>query len=245
MTSVIVPAYKEGHIIQRTVDELARVLDSCVPDYEIIVVDDGSPDDTCKVVTEMAARRPHVHIETYTKNHGKGYALRHGFNASQGQTIVFFDADLDIPADCIPVLLQRLDMADCDGIVGSKMHPESVVDYPWTRRAFSQAAHLFVWSLLQISVKDTQVGLKAFRRPVLERIMHLPHVDGFAFDIELLALAQKAGFKVTEGPVHIEYGHFASTVTPSSIARALMDTLGIFYRIRIKGVTFEEDNRKH
>ena len=236
MTSVIVPAFNEGHVIQKTVAELARVLDSCLPAYEIIVVNDGSSDNTSAKVAELAERDARVRLEAYSPNRGKGYALRRGFKVSRGETIVFFDADLDIPAECTRVLLELLEASDLDGIVGSKIHKDSVVHYPFARRLFSRLVHLFVWMLLRIQVKDTQVGLKVFRRPVLNHIMHLPQVDGFAFDVELLALAQKAGFNIGEGPVTIQYRQFGSTVGPSSIVRALIDTLGVFYRVRIQGV---------
>ena len=243
LTSVIVPAYNEGQVILHTLAELRRVLEESVPAYEIVVVDDGSQDNTAAIVSELAERDPHVRIESYTPNYGKGYALRRGFKATQGGTIVFFDADMDISPECISVLLERLREGGYDGVVGSKMHHESVVAYPSTRRLFSRAVHLFVWALLQIPVKDTQVGMKVFRRPVLKTIMDLPTIDGFAFDIELLALAQRAGFHIVEGPVRIEYSRFSSTVNLASVARAFLDTLGVFYRVRIKGVDLTNGNR--
>jgi hypothetical protein len=99
----------------------------------------------------------------------------------------------------------------------------------------SHAVHLLVWTLFQIPVRDTQVGLKVFRRSALDQVIHLPRVKGFAFDVELLALARRSGVQIGEGPVCIEYNNKASSVTISSVFRTLRDTLGIFYRLRIKG----------
>ena len=235
LVSVIVPAYDEGPVILHTLAELTKVLEERVPAYEIVVVDDGSMDNTAAIVSELSERDPHVRIESYAPNGGKGFALRQGFKATSGQTIVFYDADLDIPPECIPVLLELLG-GGYDGVVGSKMHRESVVSYPLTRRLLSRAAHLLVWALLRVRVSDTQVGLKVFRRPVLTTVMHLPNSNGFAFDIELLTLAQRAGFQIVEGPVRIDYTRFSSAVNLATVARALLDTLRVFYRFRIKGV---------
>jgi glycosyltransferase involved in cell wall biosynthesis len=240
--SVILPAFNEGHIIQRTLEELTAVLELSVEDHEVIVVDDGSSDNTFAAASAYAVADSRVSVVSYPENQGKGYALRKGFEESRGDTVVFFDADLDIPPWCIRVLLEQLQEDGLGGVVGSKMHKDSQVHYTVKRRILSHAVRIFVWTLFQISIKDTQVGLKVFRREVLEQIMALPRVNGFAFDIELLALARKSGAKIGEGPVCIEYVQQASTVTLRSVFRALTDAFGIFYRIRIKQTRLKGGN---
>jgi glycosyltransferase involved in cell wall biosynthesis len=197
-------------------------------------VNDGSTDDTHAAASRYAENDSRIKVVSYPENQGKGFALRQGFKASNGDTVIFFDADLDIPPACIPVLLENLETNDLGGVVGSKMHRDSDVRYSLKRKILSHAVRMFVWILFRISVKDTQVGLKVFRRQSLEPIMGLPQVKGFAFDIELLALAQKTGIKIGEGPVRIEYAQQTSTVTLLAVFRALMDAFGIFYRVRIK-----------
>jgi glycosyltransferase involved in cell wall biosynthesis len=234
LISVIVPAYDEAHIIQQTLAELTAVLESSVPHYEIVVVDDGSSDATAGLVAEVAERDPRVRIASYQPNHGKGYALRHGYGVTTGDTVVFFDSDLDIRPAGIPVLMELLQEGNYDVVVGSKRHKDSDIHYPLGRRIFSRLVHALVWMLFRVPVRDTQVGLKVFRRQVLDAVMHLPRVNGFAFDVELLVLAQRAGFRIGEGPVTINYQPSASHVGVGSTLRALTETLGAFYRMRVK-----------
>ena len=234
-TSIIIPAYNEAGVIQESLNRLIKVLDNHLESYEVIVVDDGSHDQTPELVENFANTNPRVRLVTYTPNRGKGFAIRQGFKSSKGNTVVFFDADLDIPSDCIPVLLDLKKANQVDVVVASKMHPDSQVQYPLLRRLFSRAVYFLVWVLLQIPVKDSQVGLKVFNRAALDAVMHLPRVDGFAFDIELLALIHKANFKISEGPVNIEYRTFGSTVSALSVLVALIQTFGVFYRVKIKG----------
>ncbi|MQF82919.1 glycosyltransferase, partial [SAR202 cluster bacterium AD-802-E10_MRT_200m] len=234
-TSIIIPAYNEAGVIEESLSRLIKVLDSYLESYEVIVVDDGSHDQTSELVENFASTNPKVRLVAYTPNRGKGFAIRQGFKSSKGSTVIFFDADLDIPSDCIPILLDLKKTNQVDVVVASKMHPDSQVQYPLLRKLFSRSVYFLVWMLLQIPVKDSQVGLKVFNRAALDAVMHLPRVDGFAFDIELLALIHKANFKIIEGPVKIEYRTFGSTVSALSVFVALVQTFGVFYRVRIKG----------
>jgi glycosyltransferase involved in cell wall biosynthesis len=232
LTSIIVPAYNEATVIQRSLARLTQVLEISVPNYEVIVVDDGSDDSTASLVAVIASDEPRVRLESYQPNKGKGHALRHGFSTAKGEVVVFFDGDLDIDPESVPVLIQQMEVGHYDVMVASKMHKDSQVVYPWTRRFTSRCFYLFVWLLLRIPVKDTQVGLKVFKGHVLDSVMHLPRVDGFAFDAELLALVHQAGFRIGEGPVQINYRNFSSYVGPSAIVRALADTIRVFFRMR-------------
>jgi dolichol-phosphate mannosyltransferase len=236
--SIIVPAFDESRVIARTLDQLSAMLKTLDLEYEIVVVDDGSGDDTAAVVSAAADQDTHIRLVSYSPNRGKGNALRTGFQICHGETVVFYDADLDIPVDCIPELLIFYNSDDFDGIVGSKLHPKSIVDYPIKRRILSNAVHAFIWALFRIPVADTQVGLKIFRREVLEAIVDRSTANGFAFDIELLALAQASGYRIGEGPIRIAYGQSrlsTSTVNWRSVGRTLVDTLRVFYRIKLRG----------
>lgn len=234
LTSVIVPAYDEAHIIQKSLKELIRTLEKSVADYEIIVVDDGSNDGTAQLVSDFAQSNAKILVESYGTNRGKGYALRQGFKAATGDIIVFFDGDMDIAPSGIPVLINLLGVNNYDVVVGSKRHQDSDIQYPVGRRILSRLVYAMVWVLFRMPIRDTQVGLKVFRRKVLDTVMHLPRINGFAFDIELLALAHRTGFRIGEGPVKIIYQTSASHVSFRSTLRALKETLGAFYRMRLK-----------
>jgi dolichol-phosphate mannosyltransferase len=232
--SVIVPAYNEASVIRVALERLMEVLDEFLTDYEVIVVNDGSEDKTAQVVESMSELFPKLRLETYERNQGKGHALRRGLAVSGGQMVVFFDGDLDIHPESIPTLIRHLERGGYDAVVASKLHPESRVKYPWLRRVFSRCFYAFVWLFLRLPVTDTQVGLKVFKGDVLRTIIHLPQVDGFAFDVELLALIHRAGFKIGEGPVWITYREFPSYVGPLAVIRALVDTVRVSYRLRMR-----------
>ena len=121
-----------------------------------------------------------------------------------------------------------------DIVIGSKRHPQSVVDYPFQRRVVSRLAQILAKLLFSLNVTDTQVGLKVFRRDVLEKAMPLVLVKRYAFDIELLALAHHFGFKIVEAPVNLKL-KFSTAASPGSIYNCLMDALAVFYRLRILG----------
>lgn len=131
-----------------------------------------------------------------------------------------------------------------DLVIGSKRHPQSVVDYPFQRRVVSRLAQVLAKLLFSLNVTDTQVGLKVFRRSVLEKIVPLILVKRYAFDIELLALAHHFGFRIVEAPVNLRL-KFSTAVSLSSIYNCLMDALAVFYRLRIlKFYDKSEEERK-
>ena len=207
------------------------------------MVDDGSTDETTALANQMAQDHPKVHITSYSPNRGKGYALRHGFAATQGNIVVFYDADLDIAPECIAPLVRQLEDDRLDVVVASKMHPDSQVSYPLLKRFYSRCYFLLVWLLLRIPVKDTQVGLKVFTSRVLHKVLPFPQVNGFAFDVELLALVQRAGYRIGEGPVKLDYNGSNSSVSLTAIMRALADTFGVFYRTRLRRGSTVNDQR--
>ena len=233
MLSVIVPAYNEEKAIERTITVLSGYLCSNFDDFEIVVVSDGSRDRTFEVAKALESGR--VRVFEYRTNQGKGQALKYGFGKTLGDLVVFYDTGLNFPPSQIGEFLQRLQETGSDLVIGSKRHPQSTVDYPFVRRLVSFGAQTLVKVLFNLSVTDTQVGLKAFRRPVLERIMPLILVKRFAFDIELLALAQRYGFKIIEAPVNLnlKFSTALSFVGNNAIWKILIDTFAVFYRLKI------------
>ena len=134
----------------------------------------------------------------------------------------------------MPRFVARAEEADLDFAIGSKRHPDSLVDYPRSRRVCSWLYQQLVRLLFRLDVRDTQVGLKVFRREVAEQVLPLLLVKRFAFDLELLAVARALGFdRIEELPVRLDYRFAGSGVSSLAVAHALVDTAAIFYRLRI------------
>jgi glycosyltransferase involved in cell wall biosynthesis len=231
--SVVVPVYNQAGSIVDNVqvihERVAAGVDGAV---EVIVVSDGSVDSTEERLLE--SRLPDVRVFHYDRNLGKGYAIKTGALEARGRWIGYVDADLDLDPAGLP---QFLDVAERDGLdfaIGSKRHPASQVFYPRSRRIASWLFQKFVRLLIDLDVRDTQVGIKLFRREVAEQVVPLLLVKRYAFDIELLGVARAFGFgRVRELPVVLDYQFTGSGVRSSAVAYALVDVLAIFYRLRV------------
>ena len=141
------------------------------------------------------AASPHVRVLGYSRNRGKGFALRYGISQARGKLVTFIDSDMEIAPEEIGRMAGLLDLYQADVVVGSKRHPLSEVHYPWPRRVQSLAYQLLVRMLFRVRVRDTQTGLKMFRREVADRVVDAALVKRFAFDLELLVLANHFGYQ--------------------------------------------------
>ncbi len=231
--SIIMPAFNEAESIKRALSETARTMKALGSDYEIIVVDDGSTDATRAIAESVAKKDKHVKVVGYATNIGKGFALKFGSRFFSKSLVSFFDADLDIPPRQIKVFLDTMRQTGADIVVGSKLHPKSKINYPFSRRVMSYFYNLLVRLLFQLDLKDTQTGLKLFRASALKKIMPRIAIKRFAFDLELLVIARKFGYSIVEAPIEIDYGCIGSTVNPLAILGIFVDTCAIFYRKNI------------
>ena len=227
---MIVPAYREGPRIVDNLLCLTKALEQTGSSWEVIVVVDGDPE-------TWAAARPcatsQVRIEGYSRNRGKGFALRYGIVQSRGRLVTFIDSDMEIAPEEIGRMAGLLELYEADVVVGSKRHPLSEVHYPWPRRVQSLTYQLLVRLLFRVKVRDTQTGLKMFRREVAERVVDTALVKRFAFDLELLVLASHFGYRrIIESPVKIDY-QFQSTTNLRAVFLVLWDTAAIYYRLRL------------
>ena len=228
--SVIVPAYREGPRIAANLARLTEALERTGSSWEVIVVVDGDPDTWAAAQT---CSSPQVLVHGYSSNRGKGFALRYGIVQSRGRLVTFIDSDMEIAPEEIGRMAGLLELYEADVVVGSKRHPLSEVHYPWLRRVQSLTYQLLVRLLFRVKVRDTQTGLKMFRREVAERVVDTALVKRFAFDLELLVLASHFGYRrIVESPVKIDY-HFQSTTNPRAVFAVLWDTAAIFYRLNI------------
>ncbi|MFC1622720.1 glycosyltransferase, partial [Patescibacteria group bacterium] len=204
----------------------------------IIVVNDGGE----KIGSDTFAKYSNIKIYEYEQNKGKGYALKYGFEKCRGEYIIFIDGDMELhPKDIYNFFVLR-DIYDVDIVIGSKRHAYSKVEYPLFRRVLSLFYQLFIRIFLDLKgVKDTQVGLKLFKREVLAKSLPRVLIKRYAFDLELLTVASHLGYKkILEAPITLNYSEglklnsWQGFVHLFKVAIPLMiDTLAIIYRLRI------------
>ncbi len=202
--SIVIPAYEEASRLPPT---LARLAEVAPPGTEVLVIDDGSRDGTAD-----AARAAGVGVISLPENRGKGAAVRQGLCSAAGEIIAFMDADGSIPPADVLRLVAAVG-AGADIAVASRVAPGAaeVGDQSLVRELASSAFRALVRIAAPTGVRDTQCGAKAFRREAARTLAAAQTLDGFAFDVELLWLARRAGLRVVEVPVRVEH-HRASKV---------------------------------
>lgn len=233
LLSVVVPAYKQEKTIVRDIRNIERALKELRYKYEIIIVVDGLVDNTYRKAMKLASSN--VKIVAYEKNQGKGHATRYGMMHAKGNVIGFIDAGMDIHPAGFKMLLSHMEWYNADVIVGSKLHPVSRVNYPFWRKICSWGYRLMTATLFGFKVRDTQVGIKFFKRKVVKDILPRLLVKRYAFDIEILAVAYALGYhRIYEAPVEINFKK--NTITSFSlwkiISYMLWDTSAVFYRLK-------------
>jgi glycosyltransferase involved in cell wall biosynthesis len=250
LVSVVVPAYKQEATIIKDLQAIKLVLDRLRYPTELICVVDGRIDKTYEHASSLAKKHKNVKVVGYPTNKGKGYAVRFGMAASKGDVIGFIDSGMDLNPNAMALLLEHFEWYQADIVVGSKRHPASKVEYPWQRKILSTGYQLLTWILFGLKIKDTQVGLKFYKREVLEKVLPRLLVKAFAFDIEILAVAYYLGFKrIYEAPVEVRL-NFGGTSTLTSkkflknVFNMLWDTLAVFYRLRILNYYADGNKRK-
>lgn len=232
--SIIMPAHNLAGVIEANCHTVATTFRGHLP-FEIIVVDDGSSDATAAVLKRLPSAIPEARPLLLPRNMGKGAAIQHGFRVATGTHILFLDADLDLPPGQTPLFFSILRHANADVVIGAKRHPDSTLVYPWHRRIVSAVYFYIVKLLIGLPIRDTQTGIKLFRRAGLERAIPKMLVKRFAFDLELLAILHDDGARIVEAPVTVDFQNQGSVgcVSAQSIIQIFTDTLAIFYRLRL------------
>jgi dolichyl-phosphate beta-glucosyltransferase len=199
--SVAITAYNEERRILPTLHRIQSYLESKGYSYEIVVNDDGSRDSTSEVVRGFPC--PHVRLIAAPTNQGKGAGIRSAVLRCRGDYILFTDADLSTPIEEVEKLLAALE-GPCDVAIGSRVQPDGYdmrSSQPCYRRLVGRFYHLVAWLLVIRDVKDTQAGFKCFKRDAAHRLFGLSKLNSIIFDVEVLYLAQKLGYRVCEVPV--------------------------------------------
>jgi dolichyl-phosphate beta-glucosyltransferase len=230
--SLIIPAWNEGKRITSTLCAISAYFATTDYGYEVIVVDDGSSDDTAVVVTRLVADYPQLRLISYQPNCGKGHAVRTGVQAARGQYVMFTDADLSIPVTITADFLAALSTGAYDLAIASRWHPDSTnaVAPPLPRRLMGSVFRWCVRRLVTSDVRDTQCGCKAYRAEVARDLFGLTQIERFSFDAEVIFLAHRAGYRIKEVPFALHY-HHGSSVRPARDAVLMLRDLA---RIRLR-----------
>jgi len=226
--SFVIPAYNEEDAIEDALDTIDEVVKNKKLQYEIVVVNDGSKDKTLLKAITYANRNGHVRVVSFNKNMGKGYAVKMGFMQATGEVVIFADSDKDIDLSIVSRYVEALQHGDI--VIASKWHPQSVVEMPIIRRILSHSFNILVRLMTGARLRDTQAGLKAIRKSAFKDIFPRLAVKRYAFDVELLAVANLYGLKVVEMPVNLQMRGLFSL---REVWRMFVDLLGIAYRLRV------------
>ena len=232
--SLIIPAYKQEKTIVKDIQRIQSVLEQIRHPYEIIVIVDGMLDKTYAKIVNQNTKN--LKVFKYSKNFGKGFAIRYGMLKSKGDLVGFIDAGMDINPNGLSMLLEHFEWYKADIIVGSKMHPVSKVKYPLSRKFLSWGYRILVRFLFGLSIRDTQVGMKFYRKDVIEKVLPRLLVKRYAFDIEILAVSHMLGYKrIFEAPIELDFKQ--SSITSSNywhvVIHMLWDTIAVYYRLNI------------
>ena len=197
--SIVIPAYNEEKRIINTLKRITEFMTLNYPEYEIIVVDDGSTDSTAGVINKNFSSDARIKILKLSSNRGKGYAVRKGILASNGESILITDADMSAPIEQISKLFPFLSEGN-DIIMASRAIDKAYVKkhQPWYREIMGKIFNLFVRMLVFKGFYDTQCGFKLIRSDVAKDLANLMQIDGFCFDVEMIFLALKKGYKPIE-----------------------------------------------
>jgi dolichyl-phosphate beta-glucosyltransferase len=201
--SIVIPAYNEQQRLPGALDRIITFLNAHSLRAEILVVDDGSTDDTAKIVHSYGEKYPNLRLVSNGRNRGKGFSVRHGVLEARGEIVLFTDADLSTPIEEADKLLPELLEKGYDMAIGSRAVNRKLIEVhqpPFRERAgilFNSVVRWIVW----IDFSDTQCGFKAFRRERAKIVFEQQRVERFGFDPEILFLAKRHGLRVVEIPV--------------------------------------------
>ncbi len=230
--SIVMPAYNEGEQIYDNLLRASEIISGFIDNFEILVVNDGSKDNTFEEIKRAKRADAHICPVSYKTNKGKGNAIKRGVERASGDVIAFLDADLDLPPDQLEAYAKKIFDGDAEVVIGSKMHPESKIEYPLIRKIMSFGYYCMLKVLFRLDVRDTQTGIKAFDAQALKAVMPLVKTKGYAYDIELLIGLNERKCRICEMPVRLEFHRKSGLgrIRLKDIIRVFKDTLYVYKR---------------
>lgn len=197
--SVVVPVYNESSVIKASLTNISAYFSEKIDKYEIIVVDDGSSDNTVEIANSLNLNS--IKVISYSRNRGKGYAVKKGVLAAKYNYVLFMDADLATPPEEIEKMAPYTD--DFDIVIASRMLPTSKIKQhqPVLRRLLGVIGKKIISLTLTRGIKDTQCGFKLFKTDIAKKLFSMQKTERWGFDFEILFIAQKLKYKIKEVPV--------------------------------------------
>ncbi len=237
--SIVIPAYNEAARLGNTLPAVVNYLSRNWPDAEVIVVDDGSADDTAGIARQIFSNSGSLRtsVISYKSNLGKGRAVRLGLLAARGDVALFSDADLSTPISEAPKLVEPIVNGQFDVTFGSRALDRELigVHQPWRREQGGRVFNLVVRLATGLPFWDTQCGFKAFRMSVCRPLVEAATVDRFGFDVELLYLAFRAGLRLKEVPVRWDHNE-GSKISFMSDSVRMVSEVGLIRQQARRGV---------
>jgi glycosyltransferase involved in cell wall biosynthesis len=216
--SLVVGCYNAAAHLEKRLRDLVTFLDGTGRDYEVLIVEDGSVDESLPILRRLEDDVPSIHVLRNPRNMGKGYSIRNGILNSRGKHIIFTDIDMAYAKRNLLAVLERLEQGEAF-VVGNRRLPESVyvvnnrlVKYVYRRHRMGNAFNALVRVLFGLTTRDTQSGLKGFSRSAAAKIFQQLYTDGFLFDIEIFIRSRTLGIPVVEVPVQLTYEDDITTV---------------------------------
>jgi glycosyltransferase involved in cell wall biosynthesis len=204
--SIVIPAYNEAARLENTLVRVVGCIEARRWDAEVLVVDDGSTDETPDIVQHWMQKHSYVHLVLNPGNRGKGFSVRNGLLQAAGEIVMFTDADLSAPIEEAQYLIEAIEQG-ADIAIGSRWldRQRQTIHQPLYRRFFGRCFNWVTRKVMGLPYKDTQCGFKAFRREVAQTVFRLQTIERWGFDPELLFIARKLKYKIVEVPV--TWGH--------------------------------------
>ncbi len=240
--SVVVGCYNAAEHLEKRLRDLVAFLDGIGRDYEVLIVEDGSVDESLPILRRLEDDVPSIHVLRNPRNMGKGYSIRNGILNSRGKHIIFTDIDMAYAKRNLLAVLERLEQGD-PIVVGNRRLPESVyvvnnrlVKYVYRRHRMGVAFNALVRMLFGLTTRDTQSGLKGFSRHAAAQVFQQLYTDGFLFDIEIFIRSRTLGIPVVEVPVQLTYEDDITTVRQFRYLLTVIPELIHIKMLELRGV---------
>jgi len=232
LMTIVIPAYNEAHRLPETLRRVMAFVEACREPLDVLVVDNNSRDATREIAERFAAEHPALRVVEQPVQ-GKGAAVRKGVFEAAGRYVFICDADLAMPIEELPCFFPAALGGEYDIAIGSREAPGSHRYHePWYRHVMGRTFNFLVRALAVPRIQDTQCGFKAFRREVAREIFGVQRIDGFTFDVEILAIAQHWGYPILEVGILWYYGEEGSIRPAQDSVRMLRDVFHIRRAVR-------------
>lgn len=241
--SIAIPAYNEEKRLPEKLKPYIFYLEKNFPDYELVLVNDGSTDNTLNILKELAAQNRKIKIVNSQKNRGRGFGMKAGVMAASGDYILETDADLPVSPDHVAIFINFLDNnPDCDFVIGSREHPRSgfVLKQPLLRVFAGKIFHILFMLFFKSQFKDVMCGFKMFRHDVAKEIFQYVYDEKFLAAGEIIFVANKRGYRIKELPVIWEDDRRSKV----KIARDTFGTLWGLLKLRLRDLRGKYNKKK-